>query len=362
MNQGQLPHVLHTTDFPTGGQVFKAPEGYTFGWGKTIGNGLEGWAPGATFVHTDGAINRTRYRNAGTKATANWIDMHQFLDGETCAWNSGARCWMADDGLLTLGTGYDVQLKWNATYLEGGPATGLWTTAPSPAQPDYMSVALVFEDDFLDGRAPIDANVKWHEEDDGGTGTNVISDGVGGVASVITAGADNDYHAISSMFETFLFAATKKLWFEARFKLAEASTNESAWWFGLTDTLTTGGFQADTAGPLAEYDGALIWKDEATMIVDFETSNATTQKTASAPLGIFVTNTWTRVGFYFDGTATTSTVYPYVDIGAGWVAGETETISLAGLEEMHVVAGVKAGPSNGAETLQIDYIKCVQLR
>jgi len=29
---------------------------------------------------------------------------------------------------------------------------------------------------------------------------------------------------------------------------------------------------------------------------------------------------------------------------------------------MHAVFGVKAGPSGGAETLQVDYLKIVQLR
>jgi hypothetical protein len=99
------------------------------------------------------------------------------------------------------------------------------------------------------------------------------------------------------------------------------------------------------------------------MSVDFETSNAGTQATAAAE-ATFVTNKWSRVGFYFDGTATTSVITPYYDMNeAGvWTAGTAKNITLAGLEEMHLVAGVKAGPSGNAETLQIDYIKCVQLR
>jgi hypothetical protein len=237
----------------------------------------------------------------------------------------------------------------------------LWAGAPSKADPQYHAIATEFFDDFnyLD---PIDANLVWHEEDDAGTGTNALTDAANGVASIITAANDNDYHAISSLNELFLFASGKKLWLEARFKLAEQNTNESAWWFGLTDTLTTGGLQTDASGPLTGYDGALIWKDEGTMTIDFETSNNTTQLTASASLGTFVTNTWTRVGFYFDGTATTSIITPYADIGAGWVLGEAENITLSGLQEMHLVAGVKTGPSGAAETLSIDYIKVVQLR
>ena len=265
---------------------------------------------------------------------------------------------LGDSDKLLLGDGSDVQLQWNATYLEGGPASGLWALCPSRAQANFHSVAFEIFDDFMDPASATASDVQaFTETDDGGTGTNAFQDAASGIYNVVTAAADNDHHAMSSVSEVFLFASGKKLWFEARFKLSEANTNESAWWFGLTDTLTTGGLQADAAGPLASYDGALIWKDEATMEIDFETSNAASQATGSN-IATFVTNTWTTVGFYFDGTATTSTITPYVD-GTGYTA---QNITLAGLQEMHLVFGVKAGPSNGAETLQVDYVRCVQLR
>jgi len=269
---------------------------------------------------------------------------------------------LPDNDKIVLGTGSDVQFQWNGTYLEGGPASGMWAGAPSPADPRYFAYAHEFFDDFM-YNAPLDANLKWTEVDDSGTGTNAISDAAGGIGTLVTAGTDNDYHAVSSVAEIFTFAAGKKLWFEARFKIAEATTNESAWWFGLTNTLTTGGFQADALGPLASYDGVLIWKDEATMAINFETSNLTTQKTATAE-AVFVTDTWTTVAFYFDGTATTATVTPYYNVAGGTAltAGTAKTLTLAGLEEMHLVMGVKAGPTAAVETLQIDYIKCVQLR
>lgn len=199
--------------------------------------------------------------------------------------------------------------------------------------------------------------------DDGATGTNAGADGAGGILNLVTAAGDNDYHALASGTEPFLFAAGKKAWCEARFKIAEATTNESAWWFGLTDTLTTGGLQANAAGPLASYDGALIWKDEATMTIDFETSNAGTQATDSE-LATAVTDTWTRAAFYFDGTATTATITPYLAVNGATTltAYDAQDITLSGLEEMHVVIGVKAGPTAAAETLQIDYVRCEQLR
>lgn len=263
----------------------------------------------------------------------------------------GRRMGLAQDGSLVV----------EGSRVSGAKQSALWAGAPSLNDNDPSRFFLFF-DDFLNPSAATASDYHaYTSTDDSGTGTNAFQDAAGGVYNVVTAAADNDYHAMSTVAENWLFAEGKELWFEARFKLAEATTNESAWWFGLTNTLTTGGFQADAAGPLASYDGALIWKDEATMAIDFETSNAGTQATTT-DIATFVTDTWTKVGFYFDGTATTSTITPYVDVGDGWVAGTAQDITLSGLEEMHMVFGVKAGPTAAAETLQVDYIKVLQLR
>lgn len=260
-----------------------------------------------------------------------------------------------------LGLASTGELIVNGARATGAMPSALWAGAPSPNDNDPSGFHMYF-DDFLNPASATASDLQaYTSNDDAGTGTNAFQDAAGGVYNVVTAAADNDYHAMSSVAENWLFAAGKELWFEARFKLAEATTNESAWWVGFTDTLTTGGFQADAAGPLASYDGALIWKDEASMDVNFETSNAGTQATTSA-IATSVTDTFTKVGFYFDGTATTSTIRPYVDIGDGWVAGTAQDITLAGLEEMHMVFGVKAGPTAAAETLEMDYVKVVQVR
>jgi len=269
-----------------------------------------------------------------------------------------------DDGII-LGTSSDLKVEYNATdaITTSGPTTLLWAGAPSVLDPDPQKFYAI-EDDFMYPASATASDVyNWNSIDDAGTGTNAFQDAAGGVYNVVTAAADNDYHAMTSLNEPFLFASGKKLWLEARVKVAEATTDDSAWWVGLTDTLTTGGFSADAAGPLASYDGALIWVDEDSMDVNFETSNAGTQLTTSA-IATSVTDTWTTVGFYFDGTATTSVVTPYVAINDSntLVAGTAQNITLAGLEEMHLVFGIKAGPGGAAETLQIDYIKCVQLR
>ena len=264
-----------------------------------------------------------------------------------------------------IGLSEDAELIIDGIKYTDATPSPLWREAPALNAQDPSRFFLFFDDFINPASATASDNQAYTVTSDGATGTNAFQDAPGGVFNVVTAAADNDYQALSTVSEIFKFAAGKKLWFEARFKLAETTTNDSAWWFGLTDTLTTGGFQADAAGPLASYDGALIWKDEDTMTIDFETSNAGTQNTTSA-MATFVSNTWTRVGFYFDGAATTSVITPYYEVtgvdGAAMVAGTAQNITLSGLEEMHLVFGVKAGPHGAAETLQVDYIKCMQLR
>jgi hypothetical protein len=217
-------------------------------------------------------------------------------------------------------------------------------------------------DDFLNPASATASDVQaWTSNDDGATGTNAFQDAAGGVYNVVTAAADNDYHAMSSVAENFKFTTGKKAWFAARVKVAEATTNESAWWVGVTDTLTTGGFQANTGGPLASYDGALFWKTpETALTINFETSNAGTQNTLSA-FATSVSNTWTTVAFYWDGAGK---VYPFAAVNDSntLVAYTAQDLTATGLEEMHVVYGVKAGPTAGAETLQIDYILMAQER
>jgi hypothetical protein len=246
--------------------------------------------------------------------------------------------------------------------ITNAPPPELWRFAPAVNENDPGHFFEIWEDFLYPVTSAISDTMAWGVLSDGATGTPVFQDAAGGIFNVVTAAADNDYSAYKSVTQPFLFAAGKELWFEARFKLAEATVLESTWWFGLSDTTTTGGMQANTAGPLASYDGALIWKEpETAMTVNFETSNAGTQNTLTA-FATAVTDTWQRAGFYFDGTATTSTITPYFHNGTSWTKGTAKNITLSGLEEMNIVYGVKAGPSGAAETLQIDYIKCRQLR
>lgn len=246
-----------------------------------------------------------------------------------------------------------------ALYRPSGPMR----TAPILLDPEYRTKYVEVFDDFVGehyvASGVISGNL-WTPMNDGSSGTNAHQALTSGVIGLVTAASDNDYQALRTTGTCFLPADGKPIWFASRFKLAEATTNDSAWWFGLSNTVTTGGLQAHASGPLASYDGILLWKDEDTLTIDFETSITTTQNTING-IATFASDTWTRVGFHCDGTGL---VTPYVDVGdgAGWKEYSAQRLTLSGLNPMYLIFGVKAGPGGAAETLQVDYVHCIQER
>lgn len=198
----------------------------------------------------------------------------------------------------------------------------------------------------------------WTSMDDGATGTNAFQDVQSGVYNIVTAAAANDYHGHRSVNKTYVFAAGKPLFFDCRFRVSEATVLESAWWFGFSDTVTTGGFRSGTSGPLASYTGALVYKTpETALTVNAQVSAVAVQSTISA-LATSVSNTYSRAQIYWDGVGYITLHYFN---GTSWA--QTSPIPFtAGTTAMYLIAGIKAGPTAAAETLQIDYMRVAQYR
>ena len=190
-----------------------------------------------------------------------------------------------------------------------------------------------------------------------GTPVQAQIDAAGGVLSIATDVNDNDEAYVSSLAENWLFVTSKSLWFEARVALTEANTDDANIIVGLADTVGANSLLDNGAGPMASYDGAVWFKVDGGTVWQFESSNAGTQVT-TASAGAFVTDTWYRVGFLFNpNDGTTGIVTPFLNS----VRGTAQNITLAGLEEMHILLGAKAGGGN-AETLRVDYVKVIQAR
>jgi hypothetical protein len=188
-------------------------------------------------------------------------------------------------------------------------------------------------------------------------GTTGVEDGLGGWLEVNATNTDNNETYLSSATEAFKFDTDKKLLFKCRIKLTEANTDDANWVIGLSDNAAANFLQDDGDGPAASYDGAVFFKEDGDMSIQFETSNAATQVT-NDDLGDFVSGTTYNLAFMYDyNDGTTGIITPYLN----GVAGDAHNITISGLEEMHIVIGVKAGDTN-AESLLVDYVTVIQER
>jgi len=190
-----------------------------------------------------------------------------------------------------------------------------------------------------------------------GLGTTGVEDGLGGWLEVNATNSDNNATTLSTATEAFLFDTDKKFVFKCRIKLTEANTDDANWAIGFSNVATVDLLQNNGAGPAASYDGALFFKVDGTMKIQFETSNAGTQVT-NATLADFASATTYNLAFVYDyNDGTTAYVTPYVN----GVAGTAHALTISGLEEMHLVMSVKAGDTN-AESLMVDYVAVAQER
>lgn len=79
LGKHNLWSILKHSKMPTSSEEFSTPEGIIRGWGTTVGNGIEGWAPGAIFQDTDAGDEQGLYINTGTSTTAVWVAVQSLM-------------------------------------------------------------------------------------------------------------------------------------------------------------------------------------------------------------------------------------------------------------------------------------------
>ncbi len=340
----RLQSDLTLTEMKEAGSILKTPAGFLIGWGTTVGNGIEGWAPGASFTETDATTGQEVWINTGTKITASWTRDIALLDGESLT--------LADDASVIFGDDSDKRFKWNNTaqflYLMEGAASGQWQNIPLNML-SQRSKFHTFYDEFYPGKdTPGNQTTvcTYVSTDDGGTGTNDFDDtgnSVRGIFQVVTAAADDDYHLMSTPEK---FADLGHIqWFEALVKLTEANDDDANWIVGTSAILTDGLLKPSGGGPPDSYDGMCFYKVDGGTDIHFEYSNGGSQ--TADQTWPFTSGAWHRLGWYHDNTLVT----PYVD----GVAGTAVVAQASGHDPGYLVFGVKAGDNN-AETLQIDFL------
>ncbi|KKW92680.1 hypothetical protein [Sphingobium chungbukense] len=125
-----------------------------------------------------------------------------------------------------------------------------------------------------------------------GTGTVALTAGDGGILLFTTTGASGDAVSTQKTTEGFSFETGKPAWFKVRFKVSALTT------------VVTVGLQVTDTTPEDATDGIFFQTTTATgAITGYVRKNATTGST-SAAVGTIVADTYTELGWYWDGKDT----------------------------------------------------------
>jgi hypothetical protein len=167
--------------------------------------------------------------------------------------------------------------------------------------------------------------------------TQALTDGDGGLLLITNTAADNDLVSLQKKGESFRFESGKALFFEARFKVSDATQSDVVIGLQITDTT-----------PLDVTDGVFFIKADGAATVDFRVEKNNTATTASA-MATMANDTYIRLGFYYDGS---SAVQYFVN---GTYTGSSVTTNLPDDEDMTVTIAIQNGEAV-AKTMTVDYI------
>jgi hypothetical protein len=166
--------------------------------------------------------------------------------------------------------------------------------------------------------------------------TQALTDGDGGLLLLTNTAADNDLVSLQKVGESFRFASGKELFFEARFRVSDATQSDLVVGLQITDT-----------SPLDVSDGVFSIKADGSTTVSLVVEKNGTATTTS--VGTMADNTFISLGFYYDGA---SAIQYSVN---GSVLGTSVTTNLPDDEDLTVTFAIQNGEAV-AKTMTVDYI------
>jgi len=255
-----------------------------------------------------------------------------------------------DTDKLIFGDGSDVTLQWDATRLVGASAANpMWDGCPSPMDPNYKSQVFELFDDFL-SFDPTAAVGDWPETVVG-TGTQArLADVAGGVLRLsCQATTDDACEQMMFVSDPFKLAAAKTLWYETRVRITGDVQSEHS--FGLAAL----GEDLTAVADVLPQDGVSFSTQDASLAAALTASKDGTNTGAVAGVHTLVTAAWVVLGFKIVGL---TSITPYVN----GVAGTAAVATFCDNESLAPYFLVRNGDATTAQILDIDYVRCVQLR
>ena len=170
-----------------------------------------------------------------------------------------------------------------------------------------------------------------------GIATQALADEDGGVLLVTNAAADDDSSFSQKVGESFLFESGKQMFFEARFKVSDATQSDFVMGLQITDTT-----------PLDVTDGVFFQKDDGDANLDFHVEKDNTATSATA-IATVVSDTYLTVSFYYNGI---DEIIYGVD---GVKLGTSAVTNLPDDEALTISFGIQNGEAV-AKTMSVDYV------
>ena len=167
--------------------------------------------------------------------------------------------------------------------------------------------------------------------------TQALTDGDGGLLLITNTAADDDLVALQKVGESYRFASGKELFFEARFKVSDATQSDVVIGLQITD-----------ATPLDVSDGVFFIKADGSTSVSLLVEKNNTATTTSS-VATMANDTFISLGFYYDGA---SSIQYSVN---GVVKGTSVTTNLVDDEDLTVSIALQNGEAV-AKTMTVDYV------
>jgi hypothetical protein len=256
----------------------------------------------------------------------------------------------------------------NITFFDTvmSPARGTTPWAQFPLQAiEDPGTGMEIYDDFIDNNTTKTTDV-WQLIKGTGGSLTLSSTKACGWINIPTAASTNDYQCFATQEPVFIIPASGgfTLAWEAYVNVTEANINKASWFCGFTSVTTTG-FLSNTGVPPASYSGAVIYKTQGGLTLNAQTSNGTTQNTAST-ITTVVSGTSYIIGMAINSNdGVTAVVTYYVSSVSSnvrtLVTSGTLNLTIASLAVMYFMFGIRAA-SGSAETLTVDYVQAAQGR
>jgi hypothetical protein len=170
-----------------------------------------------------------------------------------------------------------------------------------------------------------------------GATQGIAADELNGALALVTEANDNDINQLQSAEEWIKLSSGKRVWFESKLKLSDATQTDLFIGFATTDTTIIAG-TTDSVG---------FRKSDGSAAVESLTEDNTTE-TSTASVVTMADNTYVTLGFYWDGKSR-------VQFFVNRALAATHTANIEQTNKLALTVTLQNGEA-GAKTLTVDYL------